>query len=381
MNAKSLTKPLQGIRVLDFSALGPGPFAARLLADYGAEVVTVESPAVDFSDAGRMFGRGKKSIILDLKADGAAEFVLGIADQFDVLIESMRPGKMEALGLGPEIVKERAPRLIYARLTGFGQSGPLAAKAAHDINALAISGCLSLCGISQPLPPAALLGDFAGGSMMVVVGTLLALLERERTGEGTVVDAAMVDGATLLIGAMLPMLNKGMWGNQGSNLLDGSRPFYTTYQCADGKWMAVGAIEAKFWYELIRALELQDEIDPAHQHDESSFVKTRELLSKKFLSRSRDDWTQAFEFVDACVTPVLQMDELVNHPHHIARHTVYASGGGVHAGLAPKLSTVDECLVERVPEKGADGYEVLLGCGLSSEEISWAIERAIVVTP
>jgi alpha-methylacyl-CoA racemase len=374
-----MQSPLTGIRVLDFSALGPGPFASRLLADYGADVVTVESPETDFVDAERLFGRAKRSLVLNLKAPGARELVLQMIGHFDVLIESMRPGKMETLGLGPDTVATRAPRVIYARLTAFGQHGPLSSKAGHDINAIAIGGALSLCGIGQPLPPAALLGDFAGGSMMLVVGVLLAIIERQRSGVGRVVDAAMSDGAALLVGGMLPLHNRGLWGPQGTNHLDGSAPYYTTYRCADGKWIAVGAIEPKFFAALITALNLKNLIDPADQLEKMQQTRIRELLSKTFMSRSRDEWEEIFRGVDACVSPVLDMNDLATHPHHIARGSVYQASDGVQAGVAPRLSDCDRQPGGPSPAKGADSESVLRECGFSARAITDAIASGAVI--
>jgi len=373
----NLNKPLAGIRVLDFSALGPGPFASRLLADYGAEVVMVEQPRIPVHDTNRgTSGRGKKSIILDLKAPGAADFVLGIADQFDVLLESMRPGKMESLGLGPRELAECAPRLIYARLTAYGQSGPLSQKAGHDINAIAIGGALSVCGIEQPMPPAALLGDFGGGSMMVVLGVLLALIERQKSGLGRVVDASMTDGATLLAGSLLSGHSAGSWGPQGTNLIDGSRPFYRTYQCADGQWMAVGAIEPKFFHQLILGLGLEGVVDPRDQMNPEKAEFIQEQFANKFLEKTRDEWEQALEDFDACASPVLGLGDLAGHPHHQSRGSVLATpNGGAEPGVFPLIEGVDNAVGGPSHARGADTESVLGACDKTLQE---AISAGIV---
>jgi alpha-methylacyl-CoA racemase len=373
-------KPLAGIRVLDFTALGPGPFASRLLADYGAEVVMVEQPEVPVYDTNRgHFGRGKKSIVLDLKAPGATQFVLGIADKFDVLLESMRPGKMESLGLGPREVAECAPRLIYTRLTAFGQTGPLSQKAGHDINAIAIGGSLSLCGIGQPLPPHALLGDFAGGSMMIVIGVLLALRERQQSGRGRVVDASMTDGATQLSGAMMSGVKSSQMGPQGTNLIDGSRPFYTTYRCADGKWMAVGAIEPKFFREVIRGLNLEGVVEPRDQMNPAKATFIHKQFADKFLTKTRDDWERAFADFDACVSPVLGLGELPLHPHHQSRGSAFAtSDGSVEPGIVPRLEGVDHTPSGPSLARGADTRSVMSACGVSEQALQAAIATGIV---
>ena len=374
-------KPLAGIRVLDLSALGPGPFASRLLADYGAEVVMVEQPETPVYDTNRGFsGRGKTSIILDLKAHGAVQFVLSIVDKFDVLLESMRPGKMEALGLGPREVAERAPRLIYTRLTAFGQTGPLSQKAGHDINAIATAGVLSLCGTDQPLPPYALLGDFAGGSMMVVIGVLLALLERQQSGRGRVVDASMTDGATLLAGSMMAGVKEGqMDPSEAAKMVNGSRPFYTTYRCADGKWMAVGAVEPKFFREVIRGLNLEGIVEPRDQMKSEKAEFIHKQFADKFLEKTRDEWERIFSDIDACVSPVLGLGELPLHPHHQSRATVFTNSKGfIEPGIVPRIENVDYMPAGPAPARGADTKSVMSACGVGEQAAQAAIAAGIV---
>jgi alpha-methylacyl-CoA racemase len=374
-----MSKPLDGIRILDFSSEGPGTFASSLLADYGAEVVTVLPPEEASRGADRMYGRSKRSLSLNLKFSGAIELILGIANKFDVLIESMRPGKMEALGLGPEVIAASAPRLIYARLTAFGQTGPLSTKAGHDINAIAISGALSLCGIDQPTPPAALLGDFAGGSLMLVTGILLALIDRHRSGRGQIVDAAMSDGSTLLVGGMLPLHNRGLWGPQGTNFLDGSAPYYTTYQCADGKWIAVGAIERKFFTALIRGLNLEDLIAPQDQKSPEKAEFIRESFARQFRTKTRVDWEQVFDSIDACVSPVLGLSDLSSHAHHIARGSVYVAEEGLEAGVAPRLSACMDCKITSRRTDGSDSESILRELGISERELQDALTSGAVL--
>lgn len=373
-------KPLSGVRVLDLSALGPGPYAARLLADHGADVVSVESPTVDTNDVERMFGRGKKSIVIDLKAPGAIDLVADLAGNFDVLIESMRPGKMESLGLGPDTLLARYPRLIYLRITCFGQTGPLAQAAGHDINAIAIGGALALCGRDAPEPPPTLLGDFASGSLMGVIGVLLALYEREQSGRGQVIDASMSDGAALLAGALLPMFSKGLWSKQrGTNVLDGGAPFYKTYRCADDKWMAVGAYEPKFFAGLVAVLGLTAEVPLKAQFDSARATEFEALFRTRFLSKPRAEWEVLFDAADVCVSPVVELDELADHPHHHARRSVFQDQSGLHSGIAPRLSRADQTVSDAVPVRGEHGFETLRSAGFSVERIGAAVAAGIVL--
>ncbi len=364
--------------MLDLSALGPGPFAARILADHGADVVTVETPRAEGADVERFYGRGKKSIVIDLKAPGAVALVADMCAHFDVLIESMRPGKMEALGLGPVELCARFPRLIYTRLTCFGQTGPLSGMAGHDINAIAIGGALALCGRDAPEQPPAILGDFASGSLMAVIGILLALFAREKSGTGQVVDAAMSDGAALLAGSMLPLFDHGLWGKRGTNLFDGGAPFYTTYQCADGKWVAVGSFEPKFFAGLVRVLDLEADVSSSAQFDPAQAARCAALFRDRFARRNRGEWERLFDAADCCVTPVLELDELADHPHHQARGSVVRDASGLQAGIAPRLSASDQRVSDRPPEKGADGIRILRDAGFSADRIEAALQAGIV---
>nr|WP_062334970.1 CaiB/BaiF CoA-transferase family protein [Herbidospora sakaeratensis] len=326
--------PLAGIRVLELAGLAPGPFAGMMLADHGASVLRVDRVAAVTDQPRRdVMDRGKRTIGLDLKSpDGVAAF-LDLARHADAVIEVFRPGVAERLGIGPADLHAVNERLVYGRLTGWGQDGPLAPRAGHDIDYLAISGVLSQLGRAgeRPTPPINLLADFAGGGLMLAYGILLALLERERTGRGRVVDAAMVDGAAVLFSMFYSLTRSGFWGPRGTNLLDGGAPMYDTYETEDGKYLAVGALEPQFYAELVRGLELTD---PPDQND---WPALRARLTEAFKTRTRAEWEAVFADSDACVAPVLDLAEAPGHPHNAARGTFVEVGGVTQAAPAPRL--------------------------------------------
>lgn len=339
------TGPLAGIRVLEFASLAPAPFACTLLSDLGADVLRVTNPADRGLTAephpGDPLDRGRSVAALDLKRAQDVETALDLAARADVLVEGFRPGVMERLGLGPEACLKGNPRLIYARMTGWGQDGPLASRAGHDINYLAISGALEPLGPfdGPPSPPLNYVADFGGGGMLLAVGVLAALVERERSGRGQVVDAAMTDGAAMLSGILHGLRARGLWAERrGENLLDGSAPFYATYACADGRFVAVGALEPQFYAQLVDRLGLTDRIDPARQHDRATWEEMRRLFTQAFASRTRDEWAEVFAETDACVTPVLTPWEASGHPHNIARGTFTTVAGHVQPAPAPRFS-------------------------------------------
>lgn len=374
--------PLEGITVLDFSANGPGPFATRLLADYGADVISVEPPAEDPQDTGRMYGRGKRSIILDLKADGAQSLILDMLTHVDIVVESMRPGKMESLGLGPAVMHKKNPKLIYGRLSAFGQTGPLSTFAGHDINAAAVGGPLAMVGLDQPLPTPGLIGDFAGGSLLMVIGILLALRHLERHGHGQVVDASMTDGCALIAGGVLPLFNKGQLGPRGENMLDGSRPYYGTYRCLDGKWIALGSIEPKFYDAFLEAMDLKSTIDLKDQYstDTVRAENARKEIASRFSTKSRDEWIDILGSIDACLSPVLEPDELADFHHNQERGLFYHDKQGLQVDVFPRMSEVSWKRNAEAPCKGEHSHEVLRDFGLTHESIERAIRAGIVVT-
>ena len=316
-----------------------------VLADHGADVVRIvrptrASPAVDDVELSELMTRNKRTLVLNLKDPAGLSGAARLIENCDVLIEGLRPGITERLGLGSEACCKRNPRLIYARMTGWGQSGQLSARAGHDINYLALSGTLDAIGRAdeRPFAPLNLVGDFGGGSMLLVIGILMALVERERSGRGQVVDAAMLDGIALLSQMLLEMKGNGAWpGQRGENLLDGGAPFYDTYVCADGRFIAVGALEPQFYRALIDGLGLaMDELPP--QMDQIGWPKLRAAFASAFLRHTRDEWTQTFAGTDACVTPVLTTAEAVSDVHLVSRHTFCVVDGVVQASPAPRMS-------------------------------------------
>ena len=356
--------PLVGLRVIELAGIGPGPHAAMLLADLGADVVRVERPPGGLQLAPResdQMLRGRRSVALDLKDPADRETLLRLVERADVLIEGLRAGVTERLGVGPADCHSRNPRLIYARMTGWGQHGPLAHCAGHDINYLALTGVLHAIGRAddRPVPPLNLVGDFGGGSMLLTVGVLAALWERERSGIGQVVDAAMLDGVSVLAQMFWSLRACGLWSDQrGRNLLDSGAPFYDTYACADGRYVAVGALEPQFYAALLEGLELAGHALPA-QLDQSRWPQLRERFTEVFASRSRDEWAAVFEGTDACVTPVLSFAEVGTHPHVAARGTVIELDGVPQAAPAPRFSRTAPDRPTPPPHPGADTAAVL----------------------
>ncbi|MFC0453187.1 CaiB/BaiF CoA transferase family protein [Rhodococcus jostii] len=339
-----MTGPLDGLRVVELAGIGPGSHACMLLADLGADVVRVErraaagAPGIGIERDATL--RGRHTVEADLKNDDDRASLLELIDHADVLVEGFRPGVTERLGLGPDHCLSRNQALIYARMTGWGQDGPLADRAGHDINYISLTGILDNIGRTgeRPVPPLTLVGDFGGGSMFLVVGVLAALWERERSGLGQVVDAAMVDGVGVLAQMMWSMRGNGTWSTgRGENLLDGSYPFYDTYVCGDGRHVAVGAIEPQFYAELIDGLMLDPNRLPG-QWERDRWTELRAEFEIAFKSRTRDEWAQAFADTDACVTPVLTYDEALGHPHLVARKTFGSIGAVDQPMPAPRFS-------------------------------------------
>lgn len=335
--------PLAGIKVVELAGIGPGPFACMLLADLGAEVVVVRRPPPDGNggeDAGYdVLARGKRAVVLDLKQPADVAAVLDLIADADVLVEGMRPGVAERLGVGPDDCWQRNRKLVYARMTGWGQTGPLASTAGHDIGYIAITGALHAIGAAggPPQIPVNLLGDFGGGSTYLVIGVLSALREAERTGRGLVVDAAIVDGTAHLLAAVHSMTAGGQWQDErGVNLLDGGAPFYSVYATAADKYLAVGALEHQFYLELLDKLGLEPE-DAATQHDQETWPAKRKRFADAFRSRTREEWVAVFEGSDACVAPIMSLREAVDHPQLRARATLVERDGVLQPAPAPRF--------------------------------------------
>ena len=374
MSAPVRARPLDGVRVIELAGIGPVPFAGMLLSDLGADVMRVDRPAtVAAVDPDRPshdpMGRGKRSVGVDLKHPDGAATVLRLVAGADVLIEGFRPGVTERLGVGPEPCLAANPKLVYGRMTGWGQEGPLAQDAGHDIDYLAVAGVLGHIGRAgaPPTPPINLVADFGGGANMLVIGVLAALVDAGRTGRGTVVDAAMVDGAALLMAPFWAARASGFWTDErGTNMLDSGAYFYDAYECADGGFVAVGAIEPQFHAALVKGLGLDGD-DLPDQMDRAAWPGMKARLAAIFRSRSRDEWVEAFAGTDACVAPVLTMGEAAGHPHLQARGTVVESGGVPQPAPAPRVGGPLPLPGPPV-QAGAHTDEVLGEIGLSAEE-------------
>ncbi|MCX4987284.1 MULTISPECIES: CaiB/BaiF CoA-transferase family protein [unclassified Streptomyces] len=354
--------PLTGVRVIELAGIGPGPFAAMLLADLGADVVRVDrpgGPGLGVDPAHDVTNRNKRSVIIDLKAEDGAARVLDLAERADILIEGYRPGVAERLGVGPDACHARNPRLVYGRMTGWGQEGPLAHRAGHDIAYIALTGTLGMIGKPDqpPAVPANLLGDYAGGSLYLVVGVLAALHHARATGAGQVVDAAIVDGTAHLSAMIHGMMAAGGWQDRRhANLLDGGCPYYGTYETADGRHMAVGPLEQRFYDEFVDLLGIP-ELGPARK-DMARWEELRETVAARFRTRTRDEWTAVFEGSDACVAPVLSLREAPGHPHLAARGTFVDHGGITQPAPAPRFSTTPTSVRGGPALPGADTAEV-----------------------
>ena len=366
--------PLAGVKVLEFEAIGPGPFAGMLLADMGADVLLVDRPVS--SDLGLkrerwmdVMLRGRRSVTLDLKSQEGAAAALELVARADALIEGFRPGVMERLGLGPDVCLKQNPKLVYGRMTGWGQEGPLAHAAGHDINYIALAGVLNAFGRKgqAPVPPLNLVGDFGGGGMLLGFGIACALLHAQKTGQGQVVDAAMVDGASLLAAMFSGFLAAGRWTEErGANILDTGAPWYDCYETKDGKYVAIGAIEAKFFEELVQRLGLAG-LPP--QNERVRWPEMREAFARTFRQKTREEWVKAFEGSDACFAPVLSFSEARRHPHNLARRGTISVARLEQPAPAPRFSSTPAEVRGVPPERGALGRAALKDWGFSKDDI------------
>jgi len=369
--------PLAGIKVLEVAGIGPGPFCGMMLADMGADIVRIDradrvrggDPAKPPAD---VLARGRRSLAIDLKQAEGVEVVLRLVEQADVIIEGFRPGVMERLGLGPDVCLERNPRLIYGRMTGWGQEGPMAHAAGHDINYIALAGALEPIGRKgeKPLPPLNLVGDFGGGGMLLAFGIASALVERAASGKGQVVDAAMVDGAATLMGMFHSMAAIGVWNEErGTNLLDTGAHFYDTYETSDGKYVSIGSIEPQFYAELLEKVGLAGEELPA-QMDKSGWEGLKIRFEEIFKAKTRDEWCEIMEGSDVCFAPVLAMSEAADHPHIKHRNTFVESNGMVQPAPSPRFSRTIPELGRPAAHAGQHSEAVLDSFGFTAEEIA-----------
>ena len=383
-----MTGPLAGIRVIEMVGLGPCPFAAMMLADMGAEVIRIDRKAVPgapnpFPMLGTKYdvmARGRRSIALDLKQPAARAVVLRLVEQSDVVLEGFRPGVMERLGLGPDACQARNPTLVYGRITGWGQQGPLAQAAGHDINYIALTGMLHAMGRADapPAPPLNLVGDFGGGAMMLAFGVVCAVLEASRSGKGQVVDAAMTDGAALLGAMMYGFRAHGSWRDQrGANMLDGGAHYYDTYACADGKFISIGAIEPQFYGLLLKLAEIDDPAFRA-QMDARQWPALTEKLAAVFRARSRDEWCRLLEGTDVCFAPVLDMGEAPQHPHNVARGTFVDVDGVTQPAPAPRFSRTVPEIGSAPAQPGEHSAAVLGEWGWSVAEIDALAAQGVI---
>lgn len=364
--------PLAGLRIVEFGGIGPGPFCGMMLADHGAEVIRIDraggSQPMGTKD---VLARGRKSIALNLKSEAGVGLARKLCRGADGLIEGFRPGVMERLGLGPDELLTDNPGLVYGRMTGWGQTGPYAPYAGHDINYIALAGALAHFGRAgdKPTPPINMVGDFGGGGMMLAFGMAAALLNVARGGQGQVIDAAMTDGAAVLMAMIHGMKNIGAWSEEaGTNMLDTGAHFYDTYETADGKFVSIGSIEPQFYAELRRLAGLEDDAEFDAQHDPARWPALKEKLASLFRTRRREDWDAIFEHTDVCYAPVLTMSEAARHPHNIARGTFAEVGGDTQPAPAPRYSRTATAAPEPAPALGRDTDAILKSLGIGESE-------------
>lgn len=376
-----MSGPLAGVRVLELVAQGPAPFTCMLLADLGAEVIGVERPGTHRypHDA---HSRGRRSVALDLKHPEGRDVLLDLVREVDVLVEGFRPGVTERLGVGPETCHDINPALIYARMTGWGQDGPLAQAAGHDINYLALTGALASIGEAgrRPVPPLNLAADYGGGGMLLALGIVAALHERASSGRGQVVDSAMVDGVGLMLAPFHGMAARCMLHERGTNLLDGGAPFYRVYRTADDRWLSVGAIEPPFYRAFLEVLGI-DPDDLGAQMDRAAWPAATERIAAVIASRSREEWEQAFAGVDACVQAVLELDEAVRHPHSTSRGAFVESDGIPYPAPAPRLSRTPAEMPGPVEPLGTSTAAVLTDLGRTPEQVATLVAAGVVGVP
>jgi alpha-methylacyl-CoA racemase len=372
-----LTGPLAGIRIVELAGIGPAPFACMMLADHGAEVIRIERPGANKGGPGGdpakdILLRSRKTIAVDLKSAEGIGVVRDLVASADGFVEGFRPGVTERLGLGPDVLIEATPRLVYGRMTGWGQDGPYAQAAGHDINYIALAGALHAFGRAgeKPTPPINMVGDFGGGAMMLAFGMVSALLHARTTGRGQVIDCAMTDGAALLMSMIWSFHGQGLWRDaRGVNLLDGGAHFYETYACADGKYVSIGAIEPQFYAVLREKAGLAADVEFDRQMDSRCWPALKDRLAAVFASQTRDEWCAILEHTDACFAPVLSLAEAPAHPHNVARGTFTEAGGVVQPMPAPRYSATPTA-APRMADGHTDTYALLEGLGYAADTIT-----------
>lgn len=376
--------PLNGIRVVEIAALGAAPYAAMLLADLGADIIRVDRPVSTLKGDPKLavLNRGRRSVVLDLKDARGVETALRLMERADVLLEGFRPGVMERLGLGPKVCLERNPRLVFARMTGWGQYGPLSHTAGHDLNYLALSGGLQLLSRrgQRPATPPGFVADFGGGGMMLAFGIVSALLETVRSGQGQVVDGAMIDGVASLTAMIHGFLAQGRWVDEvGVNTADGGAPYYDIYEAGDGRYLAVAAVEPQFYAILVQRLGLDPQTLP-DRHDPTQWEALRTILGTAFRTRTRDEWAQEFADTDGCVAPVLSLTEATTHPHNQAREVFTTAFGVVQPAPAPRFERTPGAIASAPPRPGEGSVQALLDWGMDAERIA-DLTKAGVIGP
>ena len=376
--------PLSGKRIVEIAGTGPGPFCAMLLADLGAEVIRVDrasavpdimpdSPNLD------LLNRGRRSVGVNLKTPEGIETVLKLVQESDALIEGFRPGVAERLGIGPEECLARNPKLIYGRMTGWGQEGSYSSMAGHDINYIALSGVLGMIGREggKPIPPVNLVGDFGGGGMLLALGICAALVETAKSEKGQIIDAAMTDGSALLSTMMHSFKAMGMWGDRGTNLLDTGAPFYDVFECADGEFISLGSIEPQFYSELLRITEIDQSENPK-QMDRAGWAEMKSKIGDAIKGKTRSEWEELMEGTDVCFAPVLSMDEAYEHPHNKQRNTFIEIAGVMQPAPAPRFSRTPASVSSPPPHPGQHTEEVLASLGLTTDEILLLRDQKII---
>ena len=377
--------PLSGLKIIEMAGIGPAPFAGMMLADMGADVLRIDrreaaNLGIDRPDRFNTTARSKRSVAVDLKRPEGVDCVLDLVEGADALIEGFRPGVMERLGLGPETCLARNPRLVFGRLTGWGQDGPLAQSAGHDLNYISLSGVLDAIGRAgqPPTPPLNLVGDFGGGGLLLAFGLVCAVLKARETGQGQVVDAAAADGAALLAAPIMGLHGAGLWqGGRGENILDGGAPHYDVYRCADGRYVSIAPIEGKFRTTLLGLIGLSG-ADFPDVTDRANWPAARSLLEARFIERTRDEWCALLEGTDACFAPVLTFEEASSHPHNVARGTYVSIDGAVQPAPAPRFSATPAPDPRPAEPPGRSGAQALLSWGFSNARCS-ELEHAGII--